>query len=220
MSVSVIIAVYNGEKYLAETIESVLAQKYEPIELIIIDDGSTDKTAQIAQKYPHVSYFYQPNRGQPAAQNWALQLAKGAYISFLDADDLYMPDKTTLQVEFLETRPHMDCVFGLVEQFLTPELPPTMKVKLAGQGYLASSGLFRKECFERVGPFNEAQRIGPFIEWYMRATDIGLKHELLPVQTLRRRIHGNNMGLCTEHNRQEYLQLVKAALMRRREMTV
>jgi hypothetical protein len=81
---------------------------------------------------------------------------------------------------------------------------------------LAGAGLFRKECFEQVGLFNEEQRIGPFIDWYMRAEEMGLKSALIPQQVLRRRIHENNMGIHSQHSRLEYVQIVKMALQRRK----
>lgn len=219
--VSVILAVYNGEKYLNEAIETVLAQTYSPIELLIVNDGSQDRTESIAQTYgSKIRYFYQPNQGQPTAANLGIRMAQGSYLAFQDADDLYLSDKIALQVEFLEARPHVDLVFGHVEQFFSPELSLEVRGKLVcpsgiNPGYLAAAGLFRKECFERVGPLNEEQRMGVFIEWYMRSTEKGLKNALIPNLVLRRRIHGNNMAISSEHSRLEYVQIVKAALKRR-----
>ena len=219
--ISVIIPVYNGEKYLAAAIESVFAQTYSQIELLLVDDGSQDATEQIAREYgAKIRYFPEANRGQPAAMNYALAMAKGAYIAFLDADDLYLPDKTALQVAFLEREAQVDFVFGYVEQFVSPELPQAEKEKWAcpaesSPGYLAVAGLFRKECFERVGLFNEEQPIGVFIEWYMRAADRGLKNEVISNRVARRRIHDSNMGIYSQHRRLEYVQIVKAALTRR-----
>ena len=147
-------------------------------------------------------------------------MAKGSYVAFLDADDLYLPEKTAVQVEFLEAMPLVDIVFGYVEQFFSPELPLEARSRWVcpaeiTPGYFAAAGLFRKECFARVGPFNVKQRIGAFIEWYMRSTEQGLKHEMLPNQVFRRRIHGNNMGINFRNSRLEYVQIIKAALERR-----
>ncbi len=219
--VSVIMAVYNGEKYLAAAIESVLAQVYTPIELILVNDGSQDGSEEIINSYgSQVLSFYQPNQGQPAAQNRGLHLAKGQLIAFLDADDLYDPYKTTRQIQCLEAKPQLDAVFGYVEQFISPELPPETQKRWrcpqgALPGYLAAAGLFRKECFERVGLFNENQRIGSFIEWYMRGCEQGVKYELIQAQVLSRRIHENNIGTQVPDARQKYIEIVKEALKRR-----
>lgn len=219
--VSVIIPVYNGEKYLEEAIESLLEQTYAPIEIIVVNDGSLDRTQDVVSKYRDaVRYFYQMNCGQPAATNFGLSVAKGEYITFLDADDLHMPDKTEMQVDFLEQRPDMDCVFGLVEQFYSPELSLEAREKWAcpsgiSPGYLPAAGLFRRECFDKVGVFNEKQKIGVFIEWYMRACEKGLQYFLIQDKVLRRRIHENNMGIYSKDSRHEYVQIVKEALKRR-----
>lgn len=219
--VAVILTVYNGEKYLREAIESVLAQTYSPIEFVIVNDGSQDETDQIAREYlSKVRYFYQPNRGQPCAVNLGLSMATSPYIAFLDADDLYMRDKIALQMEFLQAMPQTDMAFGHVEQFFSPELAEEFIKKWVCPsgtfpGYLAAAGLFRRECFERVGLFNEEQRIGVFIEWYMRAVEKGLKIGLIPDLVLKRRIHENNMGIHSQHARLEYVKIVKAALKRR-----
>jgi glycosyltransferase involved in cell wall biosynthesis len=215
MEVSIVMAVYQGEKYLAAALESVFAQTFCSWELIVVNDGSKDRSEEIVKRYD-VRYFYQENRGQPAAQNFAIRKSQGRYIAFLDADDLYSPEKTALQVDFLEKNPKIDFVFGSVEQFISPELSGETKWLCPSgisPGYLAAAGLFRKECFDRVGLFNEEQRIGPFIEWYMRAEEKGLCCKALPELVLRRRIHENNMGLQKE--RMAYVQIVREALKRR-----
>lgn len=219
--VSVVIAVYNGEKYLSEAIESVVEQTYPFVEIILVNDGSTDRTEAIAQKYGStVRYFYQMNRGQPAALNQGVLEVRGDYITFLDADDVYFKDKILSQVKFLEKRREIDFIFGYVEQFISPELEEGIRKKWACPSkmspcYLAATGLFRKECFDRAGLFNEEQKIGAFIEWYMRAEEKGLKNEVASVPVLRRRIHDHNMGIQFQHARLEYVKIVKAALKRR-----
>lgn len=219
--VTVIMTVYNGEKYLASAIESVFSQTHAPIEFIVINDGSNDKTEAILNSYgSKLRVVNQLNLGQPAAQNRGIRLANGRYIAFLDADDLYEPEKTARQVGHLETKGELDLVFGYVEQFISPELSEEAKKKWkcapgASPGHLAAAGLFRKECFEKVGLLNEKQRIGSFIEWYMRSQELGLKHEVIQGVAFRRRIHENNVGIKTQGTRQEYLEIVKAAMKRR-----
>jgi glycosyltransferase involved in cell wall biosynthesis len=219
--VTVILAVYNGEKYLKEAIDSILEQTYIPLEIVVIDDGSDDGTGLIAHKYySDIRYVFQTNQGQSAAMNVGLQLAKGSYIAFLDADDLFLPDKTLLQVNYLQTTPHMDMVFGHVEQFISPELDKKTSKRWKcppgnSPGFLAQAGLFRKNCFERIGFFDPQHRIGAFIDWYMRSQEQGLKSLLMPHLVMRRRIHGGNIGLRHADPCHEYLQIVKTALTRR-----
>ncbi len=102
--VSVVIPCYNSARYLAETIESVLAQTYAPVEVIVVDDGSTDATPKIAQSYP-VQYVYQTNRGISAARNTGVAHSRGKYVQFLDHDDRLLPRAIEVGVKYLEQQP-------------------------------------------------------------------------------------------------------------------
>lgn len=107
--VSVIIPVYNVEKYLDKTLESVFSQIYKDIEMVLVDDCSKDKSAQIIAKYreshSEIIYFLQPkNMGAGAARNKALELATGQYVAFLDSDDLWMPEKTDKQIKVMKEK--------------------------------------------------------------------------------------------------------------------
>lgn len=110
--VSVIIVVYNGEKYIEQAIKSVLNQTYTNVELIVVDDGSTDNTAQIIRKYENIKYIYQKNKGQGAARNLGLANAIGDYIAYLDADDLYEPNKIEEQIKILKEENDIDIVYN------------------------------------------------------------------------------------------------------------
>lgn len=111
--VTVIIPVYNGEKFIEEAIISVLNQTYKDMEVLVIDDGSEDGTSEIVKKYePKVKYIYQSNKGPSAARNLGMDLAKGEYLAFLDADDTYEPTKIEKQVMILNTYPDVDVVYA------------------------------------------------------------------------------------------------------------
>jgi GT2 family glycosyltransferase len=112
--VSVILPAYNHAHFLPFAIESVLNQTFPDFEMIIIDDGSNDNTREVVQKFkdPRIQYFYQSNKGLSGARNTGLGLAKGEYIAFLDADDLFLPGKLGLQVSWLEANPDYGFVSG------------------------------------------------------------------------------------------------------------
>jgi len=114
--VSILIPLYNAEKYIAETIESCLAQTYDNIEIIIVDDGSTDKSLSIAKEYEkdykNIKVVTQQNSGASAARNWAFELSSGDFIQYLDADDLLHPDKIRLQIEVLKNEDKRTLAFG------------------------------------------------------------------------------------------------------------
>lgn len=105
-------AVYNGEKYIQEAIESVLNQTYKDIELVVVDDGSNDNTRKIVEKYKDVIYIYQENKGQGSARNLGIEVSKGEYLAFLDSDDLYAPDKIEKQLKILLKNNNIDVVYN------------------------------------------------------------------------------------------------------------
>jgi len=109
--ISVIMPVYQAEQYVAEAIESILMQTRRPFELIVIDDGSTDRTASIVSKYKEVKYIYQHNQGPSRARNTAIQLSTGDYIAIHDADDRSLPQRLELQANVLDSNPGVDLVY-------------------------------------------------------------------------------------------------------------
>ena len=106
-AVSVIIPSYNCEPFLAEAIESVFAQTYRPKEVIVVDDGSTDQTAAIARSYKEVQYIYQANQGPAIARNNGIATARGDFIAFIDHDDMWLPNKLEVQIEYLLEHPYV-----------------------------------------------------------------------------------------------------------------
>src|SRR5207247_11352011 len=121
--VTVIIGAYNAERYLAEAIDSVLVQTHSNHELIVVDDGSTDSTAEVAEGYgPQVRCIRQENGGMAASRNRAIPEARGSYFSFLDADDRFPPDKLRRQLAVFDADPELDIVYGHVTEFLSPDL--------------------------------------------------------------------------------------------------
>ena len=107
--VSCVIPVYNGARYLAESIESVLAQEYRPLEVIVVDDGSTDGTGAVLDAFgDRIRSFRQENGGPSVARNRGMEMSRGEFIAFLDADDLWVPDKLRLQLDAMEARPYLD----------------------------------------------------------------------------------------------------------------
>lgn len=220
--ISVIIPVYNGEPYLAETIESVLAQSYRPIEVMIIDGGSQDGSAAIAQRYAGVRYFLQPDDSAAEGRNHGAESAQGEYLAFLEADDLWSADKLERQMVALAQEPDVDAVFGCGVQFYSPELADDLKGKInclttPVATYHPNTMLIRRAAFWRVGLFNPEWQIADSLEWCVRAKQTGLRSLMLPEVVYRKRVHGANQGLTKSHHRQEYARVLKAALDHQRQ---
>jgi glycosyltransferase involved in cell wall biosynthesis len=221
--ISVIIPVYNGERYLAAAIESALAQTRKPIEIIVVDDGSTDGSANVARRFvPSVKYDLQLHAGPGGARNRGVALAQGDYLAFLDADDLWVKEKLEVQMAAFDVSAPPDAVFGYVEQFVSPDLPAEQAAKMdcpaeAAPARLPGTILIRREAFKKVGCFSTALRVGEFVEWYARATELAIKDVIIPRVVLRRRIHATNSGFLHRDARRDYVRVVKAALDRRRQ---
>ena len=219
--VSVIVPAHNAAPYLAEAIESIQAQAYGNLDIVVIDDGSTDATAEIAA-VDGVRLRSQPQRGAGAARNAGLALARGEFIAFLDADDLWTAGRLGLQLSALASRPHVDLVFGRVEQFVSPEIDAAGARVYCPPGsspaYLVGCLLARASAFERVGGFREDLRVGEFVDWCARAEELGLRSHMLEETVLRRRIHSTNLGLTRRDAAGDYAVVLKAALDRRRRL--
>lgn len=211
--VTVIVPVFNGARYLAAALSSALAQTYRPLELVVVDDGSTDATREIALAYPDVHYLYQPHAGLATALNTGLAAASGELLAFLDSDDLWPPDRLALQVSALLAEPALDILFGHLVPFsdvpAAPAGPPV-------PGLLKGTLVARRPAFARVGPFDPQWRLGDFVEWFLRARDLGLTSRMLPAVVLYRRRHGDNMTLRDREHRLDYVHILKRALDRRR----
>lgn len=221
--VTVVIPVYDGALYLGEAIESVLAQTYRPVEVVVVDDGSTDSTPAVAQRFGDaVRYTCQDNAGPAAAMNRGLGLAAGDYIAFLSADDLWVPEKLAWQMAAAVPEGEADLVFGHVLHFLSPELtedvartlrcpPDPMPARSAG------TLLARLATFRRVGLFDERWRTGEFFDWYGRAADLGLQAHILAQVVSRRRVHAANHSYRSRAPQTGYAKVLKATLDRRRQ---
>jgi glycosyltransferase involved in cell wall biosynthesis len=218
--ISVIIPVFNGAAYIAEAIESVLCQTLPAAEVIVVDDGSLDETAEVARRYqPRVAYRWQANQGPGAARNRGISEARGEALAFLDSDDVWLPEKLRLQKAALDEDPELDLVFSHVRQFRAPEISldetaaPSFDDS-AQPGPLISCLLARRDAFERRPLRTDLK--AEFVDWYLHAQEAGLKMRILDAVLVKRRIHASNFTLQHKDVRQEYLKLLKAALDRRR----
>jgi glycosyltransferase involved in cell wall biosynthesis len=220
--ISVIVPAFNSERYLAETLESILNQSYPPAEVIVVDDGSTDETAAVAKSFaPDVTYIYQDNQGIGGARNKGLSSAGGDYFAFLDSDDIWLQDKLALQMAVFNHDPQVDLVYGHVRQFFTPELKEQIEKKLhipreVMPAHLSCAMLVRREAFFRVGLYNPYRTVGLDMEWYIQALEKKLNIVMLPDILYLRRIHDRNHGITQRGLQQQRLHILKSEIDRRR----
>ena len=223
--ISSIVPVFNGERYLKEALDSIRAQTYRPLEIIVADDGSTDGTAAVmAGSGSEVRYLFQPNAGPAAARNLGLSTARGAFVAFLDHDDLWHPEKLARQMARFQARPDLDVCVTHARNVWSPDLTEAAvryrehpRFAQALPGYVTSTLLARRTLFEEVGQFSPVLQHADGTEWFLRATDRGAAMELLPDVLTYHRLHRDNLSRrLAAASRDEYLQIVKAILDRRR----
>lgn len=221
--ITCIIPVYNGERFVGETVDSMLAQTYGPIEVVVVNDGSTDGTANIlAQFGDRITVVNQENAGQAAARNHGIKVGKGDFFAFLDADDLWLPEKLQRQMDFLAARPDADLCTCMMENFWEAEMAEEaeqLRDTDHARPYLATwqGILARRQVFDRVGTLDTGVAFSDVREWLHRAKGMGVTVEHLDEVLVRRRIHANNLSRGRgEHDPDLLLRLAERALARRR----
>jgi glycosyltransferase involved in cell wall biosynthesis len=217
--VSVIVPAYNRERYLGAALDSVLAQDYRPLEIVVVDDGSTDGTARVARAYPDVRYLHQANQGVAAARNAGIAASRGELIAFLDSDDLWAPEKLRLQVGFLLEHPRVGYCLARMRNFLEPGCPPPPwigvdELSRVEFGIVPGTLVARRDVFERVGGFDPRYPCGSDTDWFFRAKDAGIALGFLGEILLLRRVHDANLSASRGPNFPILARIVKASVAR------
>jgi len=219
--VSVVVPVYNGERYLGDALRSLIEQTQPAAEIIVVDDGSTDSSGEIAASFGEaVKLIHQENYGVAAARNRGVEAARERYVAWLDQDDLATPRRIEVQLAAFDDSPAPDVVFGMMTQFISPDLPEALRAQLHCDERLQPAPL--PSCF--MAPVRVFEVVGElrgpsdttFVDWYLRAAEQGITLHFVPELVARRRIHGANRSYRNDELRRDYLRTLKAALDRRR----
>jgi glycosyltransferase involved in cell wall biosynthesis len=223
--VSCIVPVFNGEAYLREALTSIRTQTYRPLEIIVVDDGSTDGTATVARGVGDaVRYVRQGNAGPAAARNLGIASARGDFIAFLDADDLWHGDKLTRQMARFDAQPGLDLCLTHVQNFWTAELheeADRLREHFRARplpGYSSVALLARRAVFERVGRYDAALRHGADADWFARAEEQGAAIAVLADVLVYRRVHPDNRSrVWSDRSQEEILRVMRSIVQRRRD---
>ena len=209
--VSVIIATYNSAAYLKEAIDSVLAQEYKNFEIIIVDDGSTYNTKQLVEDLQShnsqsIKYIYQQNRGPAPARNNGIKHADGQYIAFLDADDIWLPDKLAKQMPCFTQKPQTGFVYcdnlfvnennRLIENYIRKIelLEGSILLELFNDFFIITSGIvLKRECFDAIGLFDEKLLVGEDYEFFLRLAK-NYQAGVIKERLFRRRVHAQSLS--------------------------
>jgi glycosyltransferase involved in cell wall biosynthesis len=220
--ISVILPAYNAGKYIGEALQSIADQTVPVYEIIVVDDGSTDHTREVVSDFP-VRYIYQTNQGTAAALNAGIEQSSGDYLAFLDADDTWMPQRLSLQLQAFENDSSLDMVFGFMQQFISPELSVEEQNKIEVNtaevmvGIHKSAWLIKRHAFMRVGLFTGGFLLEEFTDWYARSKEKNLNELVVKEVIAKRRIHQSNTSRVHKDLKKDYPRILKAALDRRRQ---
>lgn len=218
--VSVVIPAFNAAQFIDEAIESVVGQTARPGEIIVVDDGSTDATAQRCRAWaPDVTLLQQDNAGPGSARNAAMAVATGGLFALLDADDVWKPTKLELQLGHLIANPDHVAVFCWMQNFIDEgaDLVAGPRTQMsAGPAYQASTLLAHRSVLDTVGPFDEIGPLQGWVDWYLRLHESGLGVGMVDELLTMRRIHGDNMSLRLQTHTREVHRFLHESLQRRR----
>lgn len=221
-TLSIILPVYNGARFLTQALRSAFAQQHPRFEILVIDDGSTDDTPDVVAAIEGpIRYLRQENEGPAASRNRGIRLARGSVLTFLDADDLWPPGKLALQLPVLAAQSSIDIVMGYTQPMimadpgeddspLTPVLSPRLTLSVG-------ACLYRRSVFDRFGYFDESIRCAEDLDWLLRARESGARVQVIPAVTL---LYRENPGSLTHEksaSELDFFRILKRSLDRRRE---
>lgn len=190
--VSVILPVFNGEQFLAQSLNAILEQDYPSLEIIVADDGSTDSTPEVVQRYPTVRYVRQENAGPSAARNAGIAISTGDYVTFCDCDDLYHPGKVSAQVRHLEANAECGCVMVRHHTVIEPGTEPPPWIEKDDGGVQVQSAMVPRQVIDNVGGYNPEYRMSENMEWLGRIKTAGFGIDVIDEILVERRLHGSN----------------------------
>jgi glycosyltransferase involved in cell wall biosynthesis len=223
-SITVIIVVRNGERFLASALQSIAHQTRPPDEVIVVDGQSTDRTAQIAQSFPGVRYLLQPDLGIANARNWAIATATSEFIAFLDADDVWTTDKLAVQMAYMLEHPQLMYTTTWLNHFYDPTCPPRPGYRLESfeqgiEGRTPGTMLAHHTVFKQAGLFDPAFGLASEADWFARTQDAGIPSDVIKTVLLHKRIHASNSSIQREQYRQEWFVVMRQSLLRKRGHT-
>lgn len=191
--ISVVVTVYNTEKYITEALDSVFAQDYKNLEVIVVNDGSTDSTLDILEKYPRkIKIISQENKGQSVARNVGIKIAQGSFIGILDGDDLWTDNHISLGLRYLTQNNDYDFVRGQTMRFKVVDGEKEISNKEFME-MLVGASFFRLKVFNIVGLFDEDMRQGEDLDWFIRLAESCCKEKRIEETILLYRRHENNL---------------------------
>lgn len=211
--VSVIIPAYNAERFVTEAVESILSQTYRRLEVIVVDDGSTDTTLAKLKKFRTITIICDSHRGPGAARNRGVGYAKGDFIAFHDADDISLPHRIEEQMALLRRYPYLAYVSARLKNFVEPNTQvPRYLIReemLSPRFGFISSAAMPRYTFDIVGQFAEHLPIGEDMEWLARAQRSKVISASLSEVLVHRRLHDQNTSSNLSMNHKNLFEIIR-----------
>jgi glycosyltransferase involved in cell wall biosynthesis len=220
-AVSVILVVRNGERFLGEALDSVFLSETTPVEVLVIDGGSTDRTMEIARGFPLTRVVAQEGTGIGSAYNQGIGLARGELLAFISHDDIWEPGKLDRQVGYMRDHPEVGYTVSMVRHFLEAgaQMPAGFRVELLERpvpGLLMEALVARPRVFRQVGLFDPRFLVSEDTDWFARARDARVPMAILPEVLVRKRVHGGNSSLTTPSINALLLRAMRGSIERKR----
>jgi glycosyltransferase involved in cell wall biosynthesis len=223
--VSVIMPVFNAERYVEEAVRSVLSQTYKRIELICINDKSTDGSLSILESFGSEIMFVnnEKNCGTAKSRNKGVRVARGEFLAFIDNDDIWESNKLEVQMTQFQNNPDLDVSFSYMQCFISPEIGEQVKnLRYCPPdplpGYIPSTVVVKRTSFDKVGYFDSRWKNGESFAWILKAKEVGLKLEVVEDVLVKRRIHESNKGiLAPSTSKSDYLRIIRESVNRRKK---
>jgi len=221
-AVSVILVVRNGADIIGQALASVGRSVNQPLEILVVDGGSTDNTVEVARTFPGVRVLPQRSEGTGGAYNEGVAEARGDLVAFISHDDEWLPGKLDRQVAFMMERPELLLSVTHVQHYLEPgeEPPRGFRTELLAKpvpGMLMETLMARPVLFEEVGGFDPSFEVGEDTDWFARVKDAGIEVGVLPATLTRKRVHTSNASLNSPRTNALLLKAMRQSIRRKRE---
>jgi glycosyltransferase involved in cell wall biosynthesis len=220
-TISVIVPVHNRQHLIGDALASIVAQGCAPIEIVVVDDGSTDDTAEVVRRFGGgVKYLHQEHAGVAVARNRGLAESVGEWVAFLDSDDIWLEGALSSAARHLRRRPEVGLVHGRTEIVRLPDAaghrPRFREGDRPEHRPLLGSMLVRRSCFDRVGTFDPRLKRSEDLDWLARATEAGIQAAAIDEVWLRYRVHATNITNDIGATTSSMVETVKRRLDRKR----
>lgn len=190
-------SVYNAGKFIDEAVASIYLQSYAPLEIIAVNDGSTDNSLDVLRQYPEIHIITQDELGESKTRNRAIKASRGKYISFLDPDDIYYPGRIVKQLTQLQQNPHLLmntslCMGFIQDGIVMPSWVRAGTIGVAHRNYSPSGWLIDRQLFDRIGYIDETMNNGCDFEWVKRVRHSGYQIGVVEEVLWGKRAHATN----------------------------